>query len=300
MQEIGASNGLSALQKDAQAWSPIFFLSPLKEVLPCICSLIRPPHGGPAVADIFGPQLMAAVGRAVLSGDALLEELGMPLLVELCMALRPEGSAAQPSGLPVILTAQQHGVQLAAYINGLVSCWPDSPPSSSAPKSATTVKELAPSHGRTLRQSVAAVWVAVLCLPHANSNPQQLIKLLVTLIKATVAVLESCRAATHSPGKDTSSHNAEEVLFLQCYARGVLAGVLESHAPLDLTQHLADSLQLLRQHPLNFHVLRCAAEVAGVATKGGKKLPAQQLKVSCSIVKLGILEMCVFCVCVVK
>ncbi len=283
VQEAGASTGLTALYKDAQTWSPLFLLTPIREVLPCTCSLIRPPVGGPAVAEIFGPQLMAAVGRAILSGAALLEELGMPLLVELCMALRPEGSAAQPSGLPVILTAQQGGVQLAAYMNSLVSSWPSPPPSSPSTKDSTDAGE-ARSAGQTPGSSVAAAWVAVLCLPHANSNPHQVTKLLTALIKATAAVLDKTvpysEATQGSSKNDVSSRGqSQEVLFLQCYTRGVLASVLESHAPEQLTQHLADTLQLLNQHPLNFHVIRCAAEVASVATKGGKKLPAEQLKV---------------------
>ncbi|KAL0035339.1 hypothetical protein WJX77_001780 [Trebouxia sp. C0004] len=277
-QAIGASIGLVALQKEAQSWSPLFSLPPIKEVLPCICSLIRPPIGGPEVAQIFGPQLMAAVGRAILSGDALLEQLGMPLLVELCMALRPEGSAAQPSGLPVILTAQQNGVQLAAYINGLVSSWPSSPPSSSpeelAIASTAALASDTLTSGQTHGSSVAAAWVAVLCLPHANSNPRHVIKLLQALIKSTAAAVEhSCSSHT-----TVDARQLEEALFLQCYARGVLASVLELSIPQDLTQHLADTLQLLSQHPLNYHVIRCAAEVASVASKGRNKLPLQQLK----------------------
>jgi len=279
LQEVGASIGLVALQKEAQSWSPLFSLPPIKEVLPCICSLIRPPIGGTEVAHIFGPQLMAAVGRAILSGDALLEQLGMPLLVELCMALRPEGSAAQPSGLPVILTAQQNGVQLAAYINGLVSSWPSSPPSSPPEESAiagtAALASVTLTSGQTRGSSVAAAWVAVLCLPHANSNPRHVIKLLQALIKSTAAaVKQSCSSQTTSDARQL-----EEALFLQCYARGVLATVLELVIPQDLTQHLADTLQLLSQHPLNYHVIRCAAEVASVASKGRNKLPLQQLKV---------------------
>ena len=222
---------------------------------------------------------MAAVGRAILSGDALLEQLGMPLLVELCMALRPEGSAAQPSGLPVILTAQQDGVRLAAYINGLVSSWPSSPPSSSSGESAIASSSASASDaltsGQTHSSSVAAAWVAVLCLPHANSNPRHVIKLLQALIKSTAAAVE------HSSSSPTPSdaRQLEEALFLQCYAKGVLATVLELVMPQDLTKHLADTLQLLSQHPLNYHVIRCAAEVASVASKGGNKLPLQQLKV---------------------
>ena len=279
LQEVGASVGLVALQKEAQLWSSLFSLPPIKEVLPCICSLIRPPLGGPEVAGIFGSQLMAAVGRAILSGDALLEQLGMPLLVELCMALRPEGSAAQPSGLPVILTAQQNGVQLAAYINGLVSSWHSSPPSS--PPEDSTVARTAASASNTLTSgqihgsSVAAAWVAVLCLPHANSNPRHVIKLLQALIKSTAAAVEQfCSSQTTADARQL-----EEALFLQCYARGVLATVLELVIPQKLTQHLADTLQLLSQHPLNYHVIRCAAEVASVASKGGNQLPLHQLKV---------------------
>ena len=221
---------------------------------------------------------MAAVGRAILSGDALLEQLGMPLLVELCMALRPEGSAAQPSGLPVILTAQQNGVQLAAYINGLVSSWHSSPPSS-PPEESTIARTAASSNtltsGQTHGSNVAAAWVAVLCLPHANSNPRHVIKLLQALIKSTAAAVEQfCSSQTTADARQL-----EEALFLQCYARGVLATVLELVVPQELTQHLADTLQLLSQHPLNYHVIRCAAEVASVASKGGNQLPLPQLKV---------------------
>ncbi|KAL0018407.1 hypothetical protein WJX79_009395 [Trebouxia sp. C0005] len=277
-QEIGASVGLVALQKEAQSWSMLFSLPPIKEVLPCICSLIRPPIGGPEAAHIFGPQLMAAVGRAILSGDAQLEQLGMPLLVELCMALRPEGSAAQPSGLPVILTAQQNGVQLAAYINGLVSSWPSSPPSALSEESTIAGTAALASDtltsGQTHGSSVAAAWVAVLCLPHANSNPKHVIKLLQALIKSTAAAVEHACSSQNT----TDTRQLEEALFLQCYARGVLATVLELVIPQDLTQHLVDILQLLSQHPLNYHVIRCAAEVASVASKGGNKLPLQQLK----------------------
>ena len=257
----------------------LFSLPPIKEVLPCICSLIRPPIGGPEAAHIFGPQLMAAVGRAILSGDAQLEQLGMPLLVELCMALRPEGSAAQPSGLPVILTAQQNGVQLAAYINGLVSSWPSSPPSALSEESTIAGTAALASDtltsGQTHGSSVAAAWVAVLCLPHANSNPKHVIKLLQALIKSTAAAVEHACSSQNT----TDTRQLEEALFLQCYARGVLATVLELVIPQDLTQHLVDILQLLSQHPLNYHVIRCAAEVASVASKGGNKLPLQQLKV---------------------
>lgn len=227
---------------------------------------------------------MAVVGRAILSGDAKQQQLGMPLLVELCMALKPEGSASHSSGLPVILTAQQGGVQLAAYINSIVSSWPELPqPASSSlesfkgsAKSDHTSHSLEQRSDQGSTNSVAAAWVAVLCLPHANSNPRQMIKLLTGLITATRAVLS--RGAMQGSSLSDSSSQAE-VLFLQCYARGVLASVLESNAAEELTQHLTDTLQLLSQHPLEFQVVRCAAEVASVITKGGKKLPLQQLQV---------------------
>ena len=227
---------------------------------------------------------MAAVGRAILSGDALQQELGMPLLVELCMALKPEGSAP---GLPVILTAEQNGVQLAAYVNSIVTSWPNLPPSSSLPSKPSTDLIEAPDKGRMSEEtggkemgnSVAAAWVAVLCLPHANSNPVQIINLLQSLIVRTASVLKGSISYQGAKMQQSSVADRAEVLFLQCYARGVLALVLESHDPVQLSQHLDDTLQLLSQHPLDFHVIRCAAEVAGVITKGGKKLPLQQLKV---------------------
>lgn len=237
---------------------------------------------------MFGPQLLAAVGRAILSGDALQQQLGMPLLVELCMALKPEGSA---SGLPVILTAEQAGVQLAAYINSIVSLWPQLPlPSAcSSASHKGSVQASEGGHGseetaeqQTGNTSVAAAWVAVLCLPHANSNPGQIVKLLQGLIQKTASVLESCSAHKGAKVAEASALDAAEVLFLQCYARGVMALVLEAHHPAQLAQHLNDTLQLLSQHPLDFHAVRCAAEVASVVIKGGKKLPAQELKVQSS------------------
>ena len=227
---------------------------------------------------------MAAVGRAILSGDALQMELGMPLLVELCMALKPEGSA---SGLPVILTAEQNGVQLAACINSIVTSWPRLPPSSPLPskpsKESTQASDKGPSSEEAADQetsnSVAAAWVAVLCLPHANSSPGQIIKLVHSLIIKTASVLQGSTSYKGREVQQSSVVDRAEVLFLQCYARGVLALVLESHDPSQLSQHLDDTLQLLSQHPMDFHVVRCAADVAGVITKGGKKLPLQQLKV---------------------
>ena len=227
---------------------------------------------------------MAAVGRAVLSGDALQQELGMPLLVELCMALKPEGSAP---GLPVILTAEQHGVQLAAFINSLVTSWPELPPSSSPiskpfqDSTHTSDKGFRSEEAahQEMGISVAAAWVAVLCLPHANSNPGQIIKLLQSLIIKTASVLKGSAAYSCVQLQQSSVAEKAEVLFLQCYARGVLALVLESHDPLQLSQHLDNTLHLLSQHPMDFHVVSCAAEVAGVVSKAGKKLPLQQLKV---------------------
>ena len=275
-----------AIHREAAHWSNLFALPPVEEVLPAICHLIRPPFGGPEVAQVFGPQLMAAVGRAILSGDALQQELGMPLLIELCTALRPEGSASQPSRLPVILTAQQHGVQLAAYINKVVNSWPNLPqpspvPSTGSGNTADRRQVTDAPESQACCHRVAAAWVAVLCLPHANSDPGQIAKLLKQLIAAAASVLEGSAAKPdklQDSSKQAGSSHAE-VLFLQCYARGVLALVLQSHAAEHLTQHLEDTLHLLSQHPQDFQVVKCAAEVASIVTKGGKKLAVQQLQV---------------------
>lgn len=285
LQEVGASHGLTALHGKAAQWSSLFCCPPIKEVLPAICGLIRPPLGGPEVAQMFGPQLMAAIGRAILAGDALEQQLGMPLLVELCTALKPEGSKA---GLPVILTAEQAGVQLAAYINSIVTKWPNLPPASSSSSAASKAMVQASERGFSLEEaadqragnnSVAAAWVAVLCLPNANSNPGQIVTLLQGLIKKTASVLEECSTRRGAELAQGNVVEQAEVLFLQCYARGMLALVLAAHHPAQLSQHLEATLQLLEQHPREFHVVRCAAEVASVVTKGGKKLPVEQLQV---------------------
>ena len=277
MQAVGASTGLNALIREVKAWSPLLSSSPIREVLPAVQRLIRQPAGGSEVAQLLGPQLMAAVGRAVLSGDALLQQLGMPLLVELCNALSPSGSLAQPSGLPVILKAEKYGVQLATHLNSLVSSWPQ--PSTAADRS--TAVASAVGSGKV---AVAAAWAAVLCLPQANSSLSQVKKLLQSLVKATSSILEDIKqldgnSTAAKPATTSDSSSAEEVLFLHCYARGVLGAVLESHGPQELSQHLHDTLQLLSQHPLNFHVVQCAAEVASCAAKVNHKLPLHQLQV---------------------
>ena len=287
---MGASQGLTAIHRESAHWSNLIVLPPVEEVLPAIRILIRLPAANAEIAQIFGPQLIAAVGRAILSGDAQQQELGMPLLVELCTALKPEGNASQSSGLPVILTAQQHGVQLAGYITKVVTSWPNLPQaSSSSPKSTSVTANPADREqatetpvNQTYSHTVAAAWVAVLCLPHAISNPGQIIKLLKGLIAATALVLEGFAANQDGKGSESSkqpSSSHAEVLFLQCYARGVLALVLQSEAAEQMPQHLEDTLQLLNQHPQDFQVVRCTAEVASLVTKGGKKLPLKQLQV---------------------
>ena len=277
MQAVGAGTGLNALTREVHAWSPLLSSSPITEVLPAVQRLIRQPPGSPEVAQLLGPQLMAAVGRAVLSGDASLQQLGMPLLVELCNALSPSGSLAQPSGLPVILKAEKHGIRLAAHVNRLVSSWPQP---TTAADSSTAVASTVGSG----KVTVAAAWAAVLCLPQANNSLTQVKKLLQSLVEATSSVLEDIKhldsnSKPAGPATTSDSGSDEEVLFLHCYARGVLGAVLESHDPQELSQHLRDTLQLLSQHPLNFHVVQCAAEVASCAAKGGHKLPLQQLQV---------------------
>ena len=279
VQVVGASEGLSSLHQEAAHWSGLLSLSPLSEVLPAIHALITAQHGGPEVAQMFGPQLMAAVGRAVLSGDAVQQQQGLPLLVELCMALKPEGGCARSGGLPVILTAQQNGVKLAAYINSVVSSWPDAPMSSAtAPASATWPESSKADSDQAAQKSVAVAWVAVLSLPHANSDPGQIVKLLQRLVASTASVLEQ-QSSGKVPGTTALNSDKSEVLFLHCYARGVLASVLDSYKPAELPQHLHETLDVLSQHMQNFHVVRCAAEVASAITKGGNKLPGQQLKV---------------------
>ena len=215
------------------------------------------------MAQLFGPHLLAAVGRAILSEEAPLVELGMPLLVDLCHALRPQGITAQQAALPVILTAaHQQGLKIAGLIQSIIQSWPEQPASTT--------------NGETSRSlSVGLAWAAVQCLPHADSNPQHSIKLLQGLIVATDTALTSLPCN----GTDLASNHAQEVLFLQCYARGTLASLSEAHAPKHLQQQAVNALAQLYRHPDNFHVIRCAAEVVSLAQKAGFVFPVSELQV---------------------
>ncbi|KAK9818396.1 hypothetical protein WJX72_012002 [[Myrmecia] bisecta] len=113
--DVGASEGFSALSRVAPTWSLAFSAPPPAERLPFIRALITPPGGGLPVARLFGPQMLAGVGQVVLGSKGAQElEAALPLLLDICAALRPVGAVGF-GGVPVILTAQQIGVQLAAH-----------------------------------------------------------------------------------------------------------------------------------------------------------------------------------------
>lgn len=209
----------------------------------------------------------------------------MPLIVDLCHSLRPQGGSAQQAALPVILTAaHQQGLKIAGLIQSIIHSWPQ--------QSVSTSKGDI-SHST----SVALAWAAVQCLPHADSNPQHSIKLLQGLIAATETALTSLP----SDGTDLASSHAQELLFLQCYARGTLASLSEAHAPEQLQQQAGNALAHLYRHPHNFHVIRCAAEVVTLAKKAGSVFPSSQLQVRrhhLDWTPMHSLLVCIACACI--
>lgn len=264
MQSDRPGQDLQALTRAAPSWAAAFAHAPIQEVLPCIARLIKPPLGSQAVAQLFAPHLLAALGRAILSEDKSLINVGMPLLVELCSALRPQGGSVQQAHLPVILTAaNQQGLTMAGFIQSLIRSWPNQPAGNKSQAAATHSTD------------VACTWAAVQCLPHADSNPQHRIRLLEGLITATDDALQE---STQPPAAATSS-NAKEVLFLQSYARGTLASMLAAHAPQSLQQQADSALQLLYKHRQDFHVVRCTAEVVSLAKKAGAQISCSRLQV---------------------
>lgn len=250
---------LQALTRASQSWATLFAHAPIRELLPCIARLIKPPLGSPAVAQLFGPHLLAAVGRAILSEETSLVAVGMPLLVNLCCALSPQGAPAQQAAMPVILTAaNQEGFKMAGFIKSLIQTWPG--------------KDL--QMALTDKAGVALTWAAVQCLPHADSNPKQSIKLLQDLITATED------AQSGSPSSDaTSSSDRQQVLFLQSYARGTLASLLAAYSPEALQQQAENALWVLHTHPHDFHVVRCTAEVVSLAKEACTLFSPAQLQV---------------------
>lgn len=88
---VGASTGLSAVARHAAVWSAAFVRPASEQVLQFVRSLLSPPCG-PPVARLFGAQMLGAVGRAVLEEPQGRGPLALPLLVDVCEALRPEVS----------------------------------------------------------------------------------------------------------------------------------------------------------------------------------------------------------------
>lgn len=307
LQDSESGPGLQALNRAALTWAPLFAHSPITEVLPCISALITPPLGGSAVAQLFGPHFLAAVGRAILSQDQSLVDLGMPLLVDLCNALRPQGSSVQHASLPVILTAHQHGLQMASFIQNIIGAWPQPPPATDSSIVTTATEAVATAaHG----SSIALAWAAVQCLPHADSNPQRSVKLLQRLTSATepettnisrasdAAVTQASDAAvTQASDAATNSAKVKRVLFLHCYTRGTLASLLKAHAPQDLAKEATSVLKLLQRHPHDFHVIRCAAEVVSLAKEVGSLFPASQLQVLFFIIMFMWAVLCLRLAC---
>lgn len=66
------------------AWAAAFTAPPPQLLVPFLHGLVRSARGAPAVALLFGPQALGAAGSLVLDPGQPLQQVVLPLLLDLC------------------------------------------------------------------------------------------------------------------------------------------------------------------------------------------------------------------------
>lgn len=90
--QVGASEGLGAVQPYAPQWQPVFEVVDGVTLLPFLHSLLTPPSGGRDVAALFFPQIIHAIARLWLhkeAGPAAADE-ALLILADLCAQVHPQ------------------------------------------------------------------------------------------------------------------------------------------------------------------------------------------------------------------
>ncbi|GIL90427.1 hypothetical protein Vretifemale_18037, partial [Volvox reticuliferus] len=195
LKAVGASDGPEALVGCAASWSPCFSRPPAAEALLFVKSLMVPP-ASIEITRIFSAQMMGCLGRFIIqkqqpsqqqlgakqqqqqhddedaAGSALL------LLRDLCDLLQPpqqyreaNNAVVRPTGLPLLLTAQPHGVRLAAHVRAMATNW--------RPEAVTDPRVS------------AEVWAAVSLLPHACESDFQAVTICEQVLEAASEALRN-------------------------------------------------------------------------------------------------------------
>ncbi|EFJ49017.1 hypothetical protein VOLCADRAFT_104545 [Volvox carteri f. nagariensis] len=253
LKAVGASEGPEVLGRCAVSWAPCFSRPLATEALPFVKSLMVPP-AGPEIARLFAPQMMGCLGRFIMgverlppaeqeqqleeqpqSGPQQRDDAGSALLLlrDLCELLQQD--CGRPVGLPLLLTAQPHGVRLAAHVRALATGWRRTSAGVN-----TTV---------TIDPRVASeAWAAVSLLKHACENDLQAISICEQVLDASSSALQDFEvSAQRRQAKrrraDADSAPADDaaeasLLLLRATATELLAELLQrqqqSELPLSL------------------------------------------------------------------
>ncbi|GIL61502.1 hypothetical protein Vafri_15933, partial [Volvox africanus] len=195
LRAVGASEGPEALVGCAASWSPCFSRPPAAEALLFVKSLMVRPADA-EITRLFAAQIMGCLGRFIMQEQPSQQQMvakqqqqqqqeqqtdvagsALLLLRDLCDLLQPPqhqnaDAVVRPAvGLPLLLTAQPHGVRLAAHVRALATDW--RPETDTDPRVS------------------AKVWAAVSLLPHACESEFQAVAICEQVLEAASAALRN-------------------------------------------------------------------------------------------------------------
>ncbi|CAG9460436.1 unnamed protein product [Pedinophyceae sp. YPF-701] len=270
---VGASRGVAALAPLVSAWAPLFTRPPTRETLPFVRALVGGPAGAEVARLMSGPML-GAVGRSLLAEDAETDELALPLLQDVCATAqpRPAGAPGGPkAGLPLILTAQPGGPQLAAKVRETAArplstddC-ASARPAKRAKRASARGAEPKDPRGVLDAAAIRASWCAARCLPYTTNDPED-------ALRHQDAAMEAMRAALAAADTKDAAWRSLHVASAEALRSCAAAHAALGHAP--RVQELADrALATVRAHPRSFHALRAAADARSHLPQAAQRAP---------------------------
>jgi U3 small nucleolar RNA-associated protein 20 len=167
------------------------------------------------------------------------------MLIEVCELLRP--AATVGSGLPLLLTAQPGGVELAAAVQQLASSWK----AAAAAGSTAAVGSTAAGSTVGARSALLYCWAGLQLLPHACAKAEDTLEMYTSVTaecNVAIAALQQQSAPSSSSSSSSSSVSVKDLLQLRGMALTMLAQLLPAAAPLQLPGVAADALAWLQQH----------------------------------------------------
>ena len=191
----------------------------------------------------------------------------------------PQDGSAMP--VPVLLTAQACGVQLAQHIGHLLSGWQDAVSVPQAPY----FDEQSGQPDLAHRSGPATAWLALQLLPYACASSESLADQCYTVLSQTETYLKSLQLVAPQteqvqPAVAGQRPNMpalqRDVLLVHCQALRLLRPAVDNTAQCELAGR---AMQLLQQHSCAYHAVLTAAEVLEAARRAGAKLPVATLSV---------------------